>query len=511
MKPRTRASSVARFILVGTAMLLPSASLIPFGGLYLWEKGWLLWWAGSALVTVWMITLLQHWMFGDQQVALSDPVSTPAEGNPSWNPLEQRAWSDVQGLAAQVQPDRALALDSLVALGRSTLSAVAGRLHPEKSNAELQFTVPELMAISERVSRRLGQFVTTNIPFGDRMTVAQFWRLYRMRPVIDLAEKAYDVWRLMRLANPATAAAHETRDRLSRAMLNWGRDQITVRLTRAYVEEVGRAAIDLYGGRLRTMADDSAVALEPVAEAAATGSADKPVSVLIAGGSPTGREKLAAALKETGGLTEARVESRDHEALTSTDSVRMAISSPITVHVEARARGPRDTVRQVVAQARAADLIVWLFDDASAPWAHDRAKVAAVRRYFEVRSWLYEPQIIAVVTSGHRYHPASAGHHDPVDSMLDDVADLFAVTPAKVDEPPVDVFDLRDHEPARVNDLMSKIERAMPRARRVHATREIELSKAKPRGPGPARQLLSGLGSIVRSALRRGGSDPAGR
>ena len=107
------------------------------------------------------------------------------------------------------------------------------------------------MIITETVSNRLRGYIISSIPFGDRLTVSQFLTVYRWRHVADLAERAYDVWRLIRLANPATAVTHEARERLSKAMLQWGRAHVLRGLAETFVEEVGRAAIDLYGGRLK--------------------------------------------------------------------------------------------------------------------------------------------------------------------------------------------------------------------------------------------------------------------
>ena len=63
------------------------------------------------------------------------------------------------------------------------------------------------------------------------------------------------MWRAIRFLNPATAIASEVRERLSKEMMAWGKDYLGQRLARVYVEEVGRAAIDLYGGRLRVSAE----------------------------------------------------------------------------------------------------------------------------------------------------------------------------------------------------------------------------------------------------------------
>jgi hypothetical protein len=83
------------------------------------------------------------------------------------------------------------------------------------------------------------------------LTVAQFARMYRWRRVYDFAGRAWSIWRVARVFNPAAAATYEMRERLSKSMLQWVKETITGRLARAYVHEVGAAAVDLYSGELR--------------------------------------------------------------------------------------------------------------------------------------------------------------------------------------------------------------------------------------------------------------------
>ena len=71
------------------------------------------------------------------------------------------------------------------------------------------------------------------------------------RSAIGMAEKAYDIWRLIRLVNPVTAAAQEAREQITKHFMPTCATRWRSQLAGAYVREVGRAAIDLYGGRLR--------------------------------------------------------------------------------------------------------------------------------------------------------------------------------------------------------------------------------------------------------------------
>lgn len=263
MAKTTPAQRTVRLILASAALVLPTLSLVPFGGLYLWEKGYLLAWALFAFVLTSAVFLLNLWLARTPPASISQPLDATPVGDaaipdPSWSPAERRAWSDVTALAARVDIERLESPQSFIGLAAETIEVVARRLHPDKHDSVWQFTVPEAMTITEQVSRRLNSFAYTHVPFGDRLTLAQIRAIYGWRGAMDYAEKAYDVWRLVRMINPATALTHEARERLSRALVTWGREHITRRIAEAYIEEVGRAAIDLYGGRLRSGAAPSA-------------------------------------------------------------------------------------------------------------------------------------------------------------------------------------------------------------------------------------------------------------
>ena len=239
---------------VAVGLVLPSLTLIPLGGMWLWERGFILYWALAAGLLVALASLAQRWLFrtptrrtsADAPEAATDIEADMAK----WTNLEKQAWQDVVALAARVEPNRVTGQDEALALGLETIETVARRIHPEVKRPLWQFTVPEAFAMLERVSRRLGTFVDDHVPLSDRMTVAQALAVYRWRGTLDVAEKAYDIWRIVRLANPIAAATNEARERLSKHMLQWGREHLTRQLAEAYVKEVGRAAIDLYGGRL---------------------------------------------------------------------------------------------------------------------------------------------------------------------------------------------------------------------------------------------------------------------
>lgn len=254
MSPSTR--SALRAIAIATGIGLPTLSLVPFGGLWLYQNGYVIHWALGILAIVASVAVIEwRWLRKSVREPASDEKGPPVDGasdalDPNWSTNEQRAWMEVRRIAKHVQPESLSSRDEVLSLGVETIRAVARVLHEGRRDPHLQFTVPEALAIIEQVSRRLSAFVAENVPLGDRLTVAHAMALYRWRGAIDVADRAFDIWRLIRLANPMTAATYELRERLSRQMYQWGRDHVVGRIAETYVLEIGRAAIDLYSGRM---------------------------------------------------------------------------------------------------------------------------------------------------------------------------------------------------------------------------------------------------------------------
>jgi hypothetical protein len=267
MTQRTPAKRAELIFLAASALLAPSLSLVVLGGLFLWQTGYLLIWSLACAFVILAVVSIQALLLrraAPASVALELP--TPVGTGSS----EDKATVAVAKIAARARIDDLIDQDRAWALTSETITAVAEVYHPGHASAVWRFTVPEALAISEQVSRRLGRFITETVPFGDRLTVAQMLTLYRARGLVDVAGRAYDLWRLVRLANPAAAAAAEVRERLTKAIVAWGQDEVSRRIVQRYVEEVGRAAIDLYRGRLDQVHDGPLTPSEPTDPASAS-------------------------------------------------------------------------------------------------------------------------------------------------------------------------------------------------------------------------------------------------
>lgn len=300
MKRATRALTYLRTAMLIIALALPLLSLILLGSLWLWQNGYVVYWAIAACLVVVSVYAMERWLLRQtvaEAKAATDPTEEP---DPAWTGREAAAWEAVQTVASGIDPAKLNSRDAILALGTRTVAAVAHQMFPGEKDPLWKFTVPEALALVERASGELGPFVRENVPLGDRLTVGQVMAIYRWRSVIGLAESAFDLWRIIRLMNPMSAITQEMREKVTRQIYDWGRDELARRLATAYVREVGRAAINLYGGRLRVSPETLATTVTEATseDRAAAPHMAEPLRILIVGQVNAGKSSLVNALSE---------------------------------------------------------------------------------------------------------------------------------------------------------------------------------------------------------------------
>jgi hypothetical protein len=485
-RPR-RLSAATRGVLAGAAMLLPSLTLIPLGGLYLWEHGLLLWWALFAFVSVLLLTGALKWLLRSpprpMAAAASPTTTSETSAEAHWSAEESLAWADVLQIAAKVDPEKITSLDAFVALGQQTLNTVARRLHPEKTDALWQFTMPEALAIVERVSRRLGGFVVESVPFGDRLTVAQILAAYRWRGMFDVAERAYDIWRIVRLVNPATAVTNEARERLTRAVYNYGKEHVSRRIAEAFVEEVGRAAIDLYGGRLMVAQrlTSPQAGDDPLRELSA-----RPLALNIAVGGGSRSDRLAVA-----SLFSDVAHTRKLTATTAPASVTTTLSEPFATR-----SGPED-LDELIEELQDADIIIWIVPD-DAP-DRDLRALAALAAHVRARGDAAIAVLVPIALS------ASAADERRRHVMA--VATGLAKAFDTIATPLIQISALDIAHAGKLAPVVDAVQARLVSARRVHIQRVVGAARRPSGWKRSARQALKAATALTRAVVVRRGQD----
>ncbi|MBN8913148.1 MAG: 50S ribosome-binding GTPase [Rhizobiales bacterium] len=486
--PPTRARRTASLILIAIGLLVPALSLIPLGSIWLWQNGLLLYWTAFALSAVAVVYLAQRHLLPARNPPQDLPRLDEREDDTSedalrhsWSPAEEQAWKDVKALSRAIAPDRITSAKDLLDVAQETITTVANRVHAGRTDPLWQFTTPEALAMIERVSRRLRLFALENVPFGDRLTIAQALTLYRWRGAIDWAERAYDVWRVVRLVNPATAAANEAREQLSRAMMEWGRDAIARRLTEAYVIEIGRAAIDLYGGRLRVSADalGGYVSEETAADQEVLGDArSEPLRILVAGQTGAGKSSLVNALaKEINAAVDVLPATSSYTAYVLE---REGLPAALIIDSPGIGTAP-DAIAKLVEKADDSDLVLWVVAAHRADREIDRQALEALRGHFAARLNRRRPPIVLVATHIDRLRPFGEWK-PPYDSATEGgekARNIDAATKAAASDlgftgdEAVAVSLLRPDAPYNIERLWQRVFEAVPEARRAQLLRAL--------------------------------------
>lgn len=400
------------------ALALPIFSLTILGSLWLWQNNALLIWAAAALAITAAIYGLERWLLGGaitEADSALPPESKEGEGqdsrrapdaDPMWTERELAAWTDVNELADSVATEQLTSRDAILELGTKTVETVARRIHPGAKDPLWRFTVPEALALIERVSGELRGFFFGSIPYGDRLTVAQALTLYRWRSAITIAERAYDVYRVIRaIVNPLTAIGGEMREQTQRQMIDEVRNAAAKRIAQVYVREVGRAAIDLYSGRMRVTAKELETTVSSATEADRKEAARivaEPVRILIAGQTGGGKSSLVNALcgdiraaidvlPTPGGYT-------FHELKREGAPAAMLIDAPGAGSSEA-------TIADLAERAVTCDLIVWVVSAARVDRETDRKVLAALRSRLQAISNRRPPPVVFVLTHIDKLRP----------------------------------------------------------------------------------------------------------
>jgi predicted GTPase len=408
---KTKSERRARLILVLFGLLLPTLSLVPFGSIWLWQQGYLIYWAAAACLVILATYFFQRRIFPSRAPDIPQPDSdgfadTAELANKlGWSPLEEQAMADVEQLIRNLDLETLSDWNALLDLGHKTIDTVASRLHPGRSDPVWQFTPPEALAIIERVSRRLRMIAVEKVPFGDKITVAQAMNLYRWRGAVDYLEKAWDVWRMLRLANPVTAATHEVRERLSNELIQWGRDEVTRRFVEAYVREIGRAAIDLYGGRLRVTSRSLGryVSGETAADAdVIKGTRAEPLRILVAGQVSAGKSSLVNALAAE---AKAAVDALPATAAFTPYALeREGFPAAVIIDSPGLAAGGEAT-DAIIERASDCDLVLWVVGAHRADRHIDQQALQAFRQHFASRLNRRRPPVVLVLTHIDRLRP----------------------------------------------------------------------------------------------------------
>jgi uncharacterized protein len=272
-----------RFALRVVAFALPYAVLMAFGLLWLYERRLLLAFVAAASCLSLLQWIVLRWL-------RSRPVRHKAAPPPSstWPPSGEKAWNDVDRLAARVEADVPPMDDANVwaALFYEVLNTVARHFHPESKRPALEVPVSQALQIAELVARDLRTDWQAKVPGAEQISLHHVHRAVEWTPAITkIGGRIWNLVRLGRFAvDPIRAVAAE-----AGALFAGGWSELATELpalAAGYcVRQTGRYAIDLYSGQLG-LQETAVSALD----------AARPLRILVLGQAKAGKSSLINAI-----------------------------------------------------------------------------------------------------------------------------------------------------------------------------------------------------------------------
>lgn len=454
--------------LIGLFALIPV--LVPYGfGLWaLWTREWLVYWlwvtlAGSTLVYV-LARLLDR-----RESGVEVPATPPDAAE-----AEARARESLRRMMNAAGPADVASPKAAEGLIREVLRVVAEAWYPGKRRAELQFTVPEALALAERLARRLRLSLEEDVP------ALRHVRISHVVGVRKHARPAQAVWNLMRVGrfalNPVGAVVAEVRRGAMRSLTPAVMASVRGKAAALLVRETGEAAIWLYSGQLRYPQATNASDTEPPA-----------APVFFVTGQPgVGKSRLIHGL--CGSETAPAADDEPEE------TPRL---DPHWVESDGLAAEPE---AGWLRRAGRADAVLWVVAAHRADRAPDLRALQALRGHFRERVRERTPPILVVLNQVDRLEPAreweppyeiEEGERHKEHSIraarkaaaLAFGLDLQQVVPAMC-EPPDDAWNL--------DGVWRAVLDVVPAARRVYLERQSR-NRSLSGGVGDVARTLPGL------------------
>jgi uncharacterized protein len=270
----------------------------------------------------------------------------------------------------------------------------------------------------------------------------------------------------------------EIRGLIQEELLTSAKATLQSRMTRLLILEIGRAAIELYSGRMKLDTDE----LEQAAATAAREGAVQPTAspaplrLLLAGQGNAGKSSLVNALAQN---IVAQVTPLPgppgfacFEAVDPTGQACVLVDAPaLTVAPEA--------IEALAAEAVKADVVLWTISAVQAARDVDARGVRAFHAAFERRSDLNRPPLLCVVTHIDQLRPFTEWNPpydvaSPSGPKARTIRDAITAIAADIGIPPGSVVPVSlapDRAAYNIDALRTRISQALPAARHAQLSR----------------------------------------
>jgi uncharacterized protein len=395
-------------VLLSLAIAIPWLSLLALGTIWLWQGGYVWVWAIAAAMLgllVWPLSIfVRRRTNREVRLALGE-AATPSRG---WNIVEQEAWTEVLSIADATAPFAFTELEPLAASARNIVEVVARHFHPEAHTAWAQFNLPEFLLLTERLCRDIRRETLRNVPGVRAIRLSHLLWVHqqnmRYGPVARTGWRiGFGLWRIIRgILNPLQAVGQETSSMFIENTAKVLSYRLRAYATRLLVLEVGRAAIDLYAGRLALSHEEINAAR--AREMAASVEPTAPVRIVLIGQLNAGKSSLLNAMAQEirSAVGPLPVTSNAEEYLLELEG------RPTVMLVDTPGLDERATLAsQLRAQAERADLIMWVASATQPARGPDRRLLDDLRSWAGAQLARRPPPILLALTHVDELRPAA--------------------------------------------------------------------------------------------------------
>jgi len=291
----TRRLSGGLIPLLLAAVVFPLAILAGYGLYFIYLNGHALYFfAALALGAVIAIVSL-FWLKRNADQALASTLDESlVEASTDWGAFDNKVWSDLNDHIGQLlaeNPD----WSDLKEYGLELISLIADRYNNNDSRKELAFSAPELLLMTEEISRRYRYYLKTHVPFVEKVKFSTLKMLYDHKGKAETAKSWWDVYRTYRIFSPIGALS-EARGQIFGRIFGGFNDELQIKLKRALLQEVLAVAIDLYSGRFRASDDELEQSQSALQDRECMARALDPLRVCLLGQVSSGKSSLVNAL-----------------------------------------------------------------------------------------------------------------------------------------------------------------------------------------------------------------------
>ena len=493
--------SILALLLAG----LPVLALLPLGVMWLWRHDGLLPWVAAAAVCFFIAGLLISAARRPRARSADDRQGDTRAAPPDadWGTHDKAAWQRVlafsEGVSGEILNDQQAAM----ATARAVIVEVATHYRPDEAQPILQFTLPEALLLIERISRRSRRVIIDAVPGSRRLRIGQLlWLNEARRTAMAVAHTGGRVWRVgLWVLNPFAAVFSEARRTLQGFATSGLSALLADRVARIVVEEVGRAAINLYSGRLQ--ADMDELGDDRLAAPAAP---PPPPRILIAGKVNAGKSSLLNALC---GEVKAAV-----DVLPATDRANAYVLAesggrPAVELIDSVGLDRSERIDALAELAAGSDLVVWVSAANNAARDLDRALLDRLRAHFRDDPRLDMPPLLVVMSHIDRLRPLPEWSppydvENPRGTKAGNIRAAMEALAQDLDVAPGDVVPARlDHDQLyNVDAIWSAILACQDEARRGQLLRILRLGGQGGGFAEVAKQMV-GAGRLVTATLLR--------